>query len=79
VVIASRDIPAHTGKSFASMGVPSETARQVSSGMAVFNNNAAAVAPASCAAQYSMASMVLRRLVTQMPIVTAGLKCPPEM
>src|SRR2546427_7723266 len=51
VVTASRAMPAQRGKSRASSGVPRATARQVSSGMTDFSKKAAAVAPASCAAQ----------------------------
>jgi len=34
---------------------------------------------ASCAANRELVSTVFTRLVTQKPMVTAGLKCPPEM
>ena len=43
------------------------------------SSNAATVAPANCATQYTPASIGAIRRVDRKPSVIAGLKCPPEM
>src|ERR1700722_18031647 len=78
VATASRIMAERRGKSRTSSGVPRVAARHASSGRTAFKSRAATIAPRICAAQYRATSTVLERLVTQNPMVMAGLKWPPE-
>ena len=63
----------------AGSGTPSCPWLIASTGNVVRQMSAAAVAPSSCARMYGPTLIIGRRLVTKNPIVTAGLKCAPEM